>query len=116
MTSRKHTISEEELIMYVDGRLPTDRKAAVEDYLATDLQARADVEAWQRQNRDLKALFDRRAEEPVPDRLDPRLIAEKQRHDSPRWLPDIRMVAASVLLLAGRAGGRLAHPGGPGAA
>jgi anti-sigma factor RsiW len=62
-------ITETELHAYVDGQLPADRRAAVEDYLAAHPAEAERVRAWRQQNAQLHALFDSTLGEPVPAAL-----------------------------------------------
>jgi anti-sigma factor RsiW len=59
-------ITEAELHACVDGQLPAERRAAVEDYLAAHPAEAERVRAYRRQNDQLHALFDTALDEPVP--------------------------------------------------
>lgn len=59
-------ITEAELHAYVDGQLPADRRAAVEDYLAAHPAEAERVRAYRQQNEQLHVLFDTALDEPVP--------------------------------------------------
>lgn len=89
-------VSESELHTYVDGQLPPDRRAAVEDYLADHPAEAERVRAWRLQNEQLHARFDTALDEPVDPALRPR--------SSTRRLP---MARAAALLAAAVIGGVL---------
>lgn len=89
-------ITEAELHAYVDGQLPAERRAAVEDYLAAHPAEAERVRAYRQQNDQLHALFDTALDEPVP--------ATWQR-PPPRRAPGLARAAA--LLAAAAVGGVL---------
>lgn len=64
-------ISEEDLHAYADNRLAAERATAVEAWLATHPEHRAQVEAWRTQSAQLHRLYDPVLAEPVPARLIP---------------------------------------------
>jgi anti-sigma factor RsiW len=66
MTSRGAAISESELHSYVDGRLPEERRAEVEAYMADNPQEQMRVRDYQEQNRLLHASYDAVMAEPIP--------------------------------------------------
>lgn len=68
-------ISETDLHAFVDGQLPPERAAEVEAWLAAHPDKAAELVNWRRQNEALTALFGSTADETVPSRLDPHLIA-----------------------------------------
>lgn len=84
-------IHEDELQAYVDGRLDPDRRAVVENYLATHPAQAERVRAWQEQNRLLHNSFDSILNEPVPSWLLDSLAAKPTR----RW-PRVAAMAASL--------------------
>lgn len=90
-------ISETDLHAYVDRKLTPERAAEVEAWLAVRPDKAADVANWRRQNEALGALFGSVADETVPSRLDPHLIAR-----SPARLrfAFARLAAAAVVVLA----------------
>jgi anti-sigma factor RsiW len=91
-------ISETDLHAYVDGMLTPERRAEVEAWLAAHPDKSAEVANWQRQNDALGALFDGAAEETVPSRLDPHVIARSPAaNTSQRWS---QFAAAAVVTLA----------------
>lgn len=91
-------ISETDLHALVDGKLTPERRAEVEAWLAARPDKAAEVANWQRQNEALSALFDGTADETVPSRLDPHLIARSSSTGRNSHWP--RLAAAAVLLLA----------------
>jgi anti-sigma factor RsiW len=96
MTSPDFSIGEDALLAYADGRLDGEQLRAVEAWLAANPEKAAEVEAWQRQNDALHALFDGTAKEPVPSRLSPHRIAHQlKRQSALRW----RMAAAAAILI-----------------
>lgn len=105
MNETRREIDETELHAFVDGRLPDDRRAAVESAIASDSGLTEKAAAYAAQNEEIRALFGHVVGEPVPERLRPRRVAARQRRRS--WLYG---VAASVVWLGlGLAGGWLAH-------
>jgi anti-sigma factor RsiW len=62
-------VTEGELHVYVDGELPTDRREAVEQWLANHPEDAARVAAWRAQVEAIRARFGGVINEPVPDRL-----------------------------------------------
>ena len=62
-------MNEAELQAWVDGRLPPDRQAAVDRYLAENPAEAARLQAYREQNAALLALFDDTLDAPVPDAL-----------------------------------------------
>jgi anti-sigma factor RsiW len=85
-------VTESDLHAYVDGRLPQARRAEVDDYLAGHGEDAQRIADYDRQNRELRALFDPVLEEPVPRRLRP----GRARH--PRPLLRYAAVAAWLAL------------------
>jgi anti-sigma factor RsiW len=112
MSARDTDITEARLLAYVDGQLTDEDRAAVERYLEAHPDKAAEVAHWQRQNEALSALFAPAASQPLPARLQPRLLAGRTTDRSLR-LP--QMAAAALVLLAlggamGWAGRDLAMP------
>jgi len=62
-------ITEDELHAYVDGELPSERREAVEAWLATHPDDAARVHQWRVMSDMLHAKYDSVADEPVPARL-----------------------------------------------
>jgi anti-sigma factor RsiW len=103
-------ISEDDLHALVDGRLSAARQTEVEAWLDHHPEARVRVNAWRRQNHDLRAVFSGIEDEPAPARLNNRNLAAGRRF----WRGDrpgaAAAVAAAVLLLAlGGAAGWTLH-------
>lgn len=117
MTEAKR-VSELDLLAYADGRLDDDpgRKAAVEAALAADPEARNRAEAFRAQTRALRATYDWRLTDPVPERLTGALEGPRRSRSG------MALRAAAVALLtvgAGTAGWLLGPeigPEGPGPA
>ncbi len=69
MPDRNLPVTEDELHVYVDGELPADRLAAVENWLASHPEDAARVAAWRVQADAIRARYSALAKEPVPERL-----------------------------------------------
>lgn len=104
-------VTEDDLHAYVDGQLDSNRRLAVERWLADDDEAAARVEDYRTQTALLHDLFDSVLREPpsdavqdLTDRLKGRLAFNDNR---PAWhaRPLVRFAAAVLLLLAGAGGG-----------
>lgn len=110
MTS--HPMSDEELNAYVDDALTPERRAAVDDHLASHPADAERVAAYRAQTQALKALFQPVLDEALPDRLQA-LSVQPIKPPSGRggglgglW----QRLAAGVMIAAlGGAGGWLAH-------
>jgi anti-sigma factor RsiW len=99
-----NTVSEAELQAWVDGRLPSARRAAVDDYLAAHPQQAERLHAYRAQNVALRALFNPVLDETLPDAL-----AQAPRR---RWLPPRMVTTLAIAIgagLLGGAGGWLLH-------
>jgi len=102
MTNEQH-VTDDDLHAAADGRLATERQAAVEAHLAEDPAAAARVGFYRRLNAGLHEAYDGVLSEPVPDRL-------TRRPRSWNWQNFTRVAAAVVLLVGvGGAGGWFAH-------
>lgn len=97
-------ISETDLHTYVDGQLSPERAAEVEAWLATHPDKAAELAGWQRQNEALTALFGSTADETVPSRLDPRLIARSPAANRSFGWPQVAAAAVVILALGGALG------------
>ncbi|HEV2514563.1 MAG TPA: anti-sigma factor [Devosia sp.] len=97
-------ISETDLHAYVDGQLPPERAAEVEAWLATHPDKAAELAGWQRQNEALTALFGSTADETVPSRLDPRLIARSPAANRSVGWAQAAAAAVVTLVLGGALG------------
>lgn len=105
-------VSELDLLAWADGLLDDDpgRKAAVEAALESDPELRARAEAFCAQTRALRAAYDRRLAEPVPERL----LAMLERPARPRAGPALRAAAVALLVAgAGVAGWQFGQDGRP---
>jgi anti-sigma factor RsiW len=100
MIDREPPVTEEELHAYVDGELPADRTAAVEQWLGAHPEDAARVAAWRVQADAIRARYDAVASEPVPPRFDLAALARADR----KWS---RLAVAAVLaaFLAGGSAG-----------
>lgn len=97
MTTGNRAIAEDMLHAYADGLLDAADRAAVEAWLKEHPAKLAEVEAWQRQNEALSALFGPVAKEPIPARLGPQLIASRRMPSAVNWT---QFAAAAVVLVA----------------
>lgn len=100
-------ISEDDLHALIDGQLSAARRAEVEAWLDRHPEAAVRVDAWRRQDDDLRAAFLGVEDEPTPARLNIRNLTSGRR----TWRGDWRgAAAAAVLLLAvGGAAGWALH-------
>jgi anti-sigma factor RsiW len=103
MSGVRGGVEEHELSALVDGRLPADRAAAIDAYLAANPEERARLQQYKEQHQGLRAAFAAVVEEPVPARLRPGrlLAAQRRRH----YLRVGAAAAAVVLLILGAIGG-----------
>jgi anti-sigma factor RsiW len=69
MIDRDQIVGEDELNAYVDGELPADRRAAIEDWLATHPDDAAKVSAWRKQAELIRARYGAIADEMPPRRF-----------------------------------------------
>ncbi len=95
-------MTDADLNAYVDGELDVATCAKLETWLDSHPEDAARVETYQRQNKELRKLFD-----PVMDELIPTKMLDLVENPSPKskkplWM---QIAAAVVLLLAGGAGG-----------
>jgi anti-sigma factor RsiW len=96
-------IGEDDLQASVDGRLPPERAAMVETYLAAHPEERERLSQYALQREALRAALATSPEEPIPTRLRvTNLVAERQRHRPSRVM---QAAAAILLLIAGGIGG-----------
>lgn len=107
-------VTEALLLGYADGRLTDAEREAVARYLAEHPEKAAEVAHWQRQNEALRLLFGSAANEPVPARLDPHVIAGRRPGGffGVRWpqLAAAAVVLAAIGASAGWYGRDLAFP------
>ncbi len=103
MKSGSESIPESDLQAFVDGRLPPERHAEVEAYLAAHPEEAARVQAYREQKAALHALFDPVQGEEIP----PAMYRVLER---PRWRGLARgAVAAALYLVVGGIGGWWLH-------
>ena len=103
MTDLPGPIGDDELMAYVDGRLPTDRAEAVGSYLAAHPEIRERLSQFAEQRQALRAAFDEPVAGPIPTRLRlTRLITERQRRRRRRFA---EIAAAILLVVFGGVGG-----------
>jgi anti-sigma factor RsiW len=95
---REPPVIEEELHAFVDGELPAERRAVIEQWLATHADDAARVAAWRAQADAVRARYGAVAGEPVPARHDVQMLARSGRRRT--WLA----AAAIVLALLGGGG------------
>jgi anti-sigma factor RsiW len=101
--SESSRIEDWALQAFADGELDASECEALNQRLATDPAARADVEAWRRQKALLKSAFDPVTAEPLP----PGIRAALSRHRK-RGLTALPIAAGIALLLVGALTGWLA--------
>lgn len=94
-------ITEAELQVHADGRLPPERAATVAAWLAEHPEESARIEAYREQRDALRAALAPTMAEPLPPALDLRLRARSRRD----WGPAVRAAGMAGLLLLGGAGG-----------
>ena len=100
--NRGDIITENDLLAYVDGRLPAERRAEIDAHLAACPERAEEVRSWQKQNEALAALYGNVASEALPDRLSVHGLAGRTSSSAaPVWL----RLAASVVLLVGLGAG-----------
>jgi anti-sigma factor RsiW len=107
MTAAPEPVGEDDLMAYVDGRLPPERTEAVRDYLAVHPDARERVSQYIDHRQALREAFEAQAAEPVPVRLRPtQLVA---RHPRGRQRRFIEVAAVLCLVMLGGLGGWVAR-------
>ena len=106
MTDRDSPVTEEELHAYADGEIPTDRRIAVEAWLASNPDDAARVAEWRAQADVIRARYGAVASEPVPARFDLDKLASAGRGRS--WRA-VAAVAALTAFLVGAVAGWVAH-------
>jgi anti-sigma factor RsiW len=96
MSAVRGGVEEHELSSVVDGRLPAQRAAAVEAYLAAYPEEQARLQDYRELQQRLRNAFARQFDEPIPTRLRmDRVQAEQRRRHYRQW----GAAAAAVLLL-----------------
>lgn len=102
MSNTTHPVQEDELHAYVDGQLDPVRRREVEEYLAAHPAEAERVQAYQRQNEMMRAMFDPVFAEPIP----PTLQTKNRR---PRFMPMMRYAAVAAWVVLGGVVGWVLH-------
>lgn len=97
-------ITEADIQAHVDGRLPPDRRAAVEAWLLSHPEEARRVASYRGQTDMLRAALGGIAEEPLPPELDLRLRAKSARRWNGHGRSALVASAAGLLLMGGAAG------------
>jgi anti-sigma factor RsiW len=100
-TTLSRPVIDEDLHAYLDRELEAERRPIVETYLADNAESARRVSAYTAQREALRAALAGAASEPIPPRLDPRLLYQ-QRQTQHRM---IWRAAAAVALAIGLGGG-----------
>ena len=107
MTGSERPVGEDDLSAFIDGRLPPERAALVESFLASQPEAASRVEADRAVRAALRERLAHKASEPVPARLRAAaIVAERRRLRKARLL---QALAACLVLLVGASGGWFAR-------
>jgi anti-sigma factor RsiW len=101
-------ITRDMLMAYADGQLDPAARRAVEEHLASNGEAAAEIAVMQRQSDAIRALYAPAGAEAVPGRLDPRRIAAGMSYNRAKRL--VWAAAAIVVLGLGLAGGWFLRP------
>jgi len=104
MIDRDSPVTEDELHAYVDGELPTDRKAAVAAWLAEHPEQAALVASWRAQAESIRAHFGAAVEEPVPQRLKLDQVLKHDRANGRSWMAMAAAAAIAAFIVGGAAG------------
>ena len=104
MTDRITPVTEDELHAYVDGELPKDRQAAVEQWLGSHPEDAALVSGWRMQADAIRSRYAAVADEPIPERL----LLERLTYRRRAWL-GIAAAAVVVAFLGGAGIGWMAR-------
>ena len=103
MSARPGAIEEGELHARLDGRLPPERAAEIDAYLAAHPEARARLQQYAEQQQSLRAAVAAETAGPIPARLRvARLLAEQRRRRRQRFT---QIAAAAALIIVGGVGG-----------
>src|SRR5262249_5265720 len=108
MIDRDSPVTEDELHAYVDGELPTDRKAAVAAWLAENPEQAGLVAAWRAQAESIRAHFGAAVDEPVPQRLKLDQILKQDKANGRSWMA-MAAAAAMIAFIVGGAVGWMAR-------
>jgi len=104
MIDRDSPVTEDELHAYVDGELPTDRKAAVDAWLAEHPEQAALIAAWRAQAESIRAHFGAAVGEPVPPRLKLDQILKQDKANGRSWMAVVAAAAIVAFIVGGTAG------------
>ncbi|GJJ04668.1 membrane protein [Duganella rhizosphaerae] len=113
-------VTEAELQAWVDGRLPPERRGAVDAHLALHPAEAARLQAYRDHDAALRTLYQPLLEQPVPPAIRARLIVPAQSHGWRDWLapqagpghpwpPALRAAAMLALTVCAGAAGWLLH-------
>ena len=69
MNQVRAVFSDIELCAYLDGEMPSERRVEIDAWLGSHPEARAKLQAWRRQEHQLRASFGRIAQEPLPRQM-----------------------------------------------
>jgi anti-sigma factor RsiW len=112
MSAQRGGVEEHDLNAVVDGRLPSERSAAVEAYLAAQPEERARLQRYSEMRDELRNAFTAQIDEPIPSRLRvAQLLAARRRRI---YWQFGAAAAALVLLVLGGLGGWAARDLGVG--
>ena len=100
-------VEEDDLQAWVDDRLTPEDAEAVENYFAAHPELRERWSQYAEQRRELRAVFARSGEEPIPARLSVARLTVERRRQHHRQVA--RIAAAVALLIVGAIGGWGAH-------
>jgi anti-sigma factor RsiW len=100
MSERDSPVTEDELHAYVDGELPSDRRAAVEAWLASHPDDAARVAAWRTQAEAIRTRYGAVATEPVAARFDLDKLARSGRS----WRAIVAAAVIAAFLMGGVVG------------
>lgn len=112
MTPIDRPVEEDDLHARIDGRLPPERAAAVDAYLAAHPEAQARFSQYAEQRQALRAAVAAQADGSIPNRLRLARVLEERRHRQYRQLAQIA-AAVSLLVLGGVAGWATRDVAGP---
>ncbi len=101
MSERIPSVSENDLLAYVDGQLSAERRDEVEKFLESNEDAAQRVADYQEQNRQLHQLFDPVLQQTVPERLKQARAPRKNTHTA------VKVAAAMCLMFVAGSGGWL---------
>lgn len=107
MTGADDPVDEDDLLAYVDERLPDPRRAAVLRHLEANPAVKARILADKAMRDWLRQRLNPIEQQPIPDRLRINTILARRRETHRRWM--IAGAASVALLLTGGAGGWFAR-------